>query len=379
MRTFPSIVIGVTILCLALTFSVALGAAPQLLNVQGKLTDPGGTPVADGTYSIQFSIYNVASGGTPLWQEIRSVSVSNGLFSVQLGEFTTLPPTLFDNTSLWLGIKVGTDPEMSPRQRLVTAPYAFRVAGVTAAAGWVDDGSVIRLETNSDSVGIGTVTPQARLHVEDSSGTAIRAISQGSTGAAAGVWAESSTWHAVLGINSNSNAAVMGRNDGTGAGIKGQNQSTGPAITGYASTGNLLELYTTPGPNLKLTVNNNGDLQTSGTIESTGGGFKFPDATVQTTAAINPVAMAVVSSGGNIMSGWPSGIAVTWNAASSYYEITIPGENFYYSQYVTTVTPIGGSSLTVSTSSMTNKLIVLIYDSNGNLIQNMFQFIVYKP
>jgi hypothetical protein len=38
-------------------------------------------------------------------------------------------------------------------------------SAVAAAGGWVDDGSVVRLNTNSDSVGIGTSSPAVKLHV----------------------------------------------------------------------------------------------------------------------------------------------------------------------------------------------------------------------
>jgi len=378
MKASLTLICSLVLLYLAVASVTIAADVPQLINVQGKLTDAVGDPVADGSYSVVFSIYDVSTGGSVLWQETQSVDITDGLFSVELGSVTTLSPSLFDDTALWLGIKVGADPEMTPRQRLTTAPYAFRTSGTGVNTGWVDDGTVVRLEANTDSVGIGTASPSSRLHVLDSNGTAVRAISQSGVGAAAGLYAESETWHAVLGINDNPNAAVMGRNDGTGPGVKGQNQSSGPAITGYASTGNLLELYTTPGPNLKLTVNNDGDLQASGTIESTSGGFKFPDGTVQTTAAgSSPIAFAVIDSSGNILSSWPSGLTCTWNAIR--YEITIPGETYHYSSYVSVVTPIGSTVKTATTTSGSGKLAVYFFDSAGAYLKTKFQFVTYKP
>jgi len=289
---------SLALLCLAVTSSAGAADVPQLINVQGKLTDAVGDPVADGPHSVTFSIYDVASGGTALWSEPRTVQTTDGLFNILLGESVDFPASLFDDTLLWLGMKVGTDPEMTPRQRLTTAPYSFRSSGAAVGGGWADDGNIVRLETSTDSVGIGTASPSARLHVVESNGTAVQAFSNGGTGAAAGLYAYSDTWHAVLGINSNSNAAIMGRNDGSGPGIKGQNQGTGPAITGYASSGNLLELYNTPGPNLRFSISNDGYVQADSTIESTSGGFKFPDGTVQTTAATDEpgIAQGIVKS-----------------------------------------------------------------------------------
>ncbi|MEZ4526482.1 MAG: hypothetical protein R2941_11240 [Desulfobacterales bacterium] len=42
---------------------------PQLINYEGTLADTSGNPVPDGTYEIQFGIYNAQSGGTPIWTE----------------------------------------------------------------------------------------------------------------------------------------------------------------------------------------------------------------------------------------------------------------------------------------------------------------------
>jgi len=380
MKAFLTFTCSLALLCLAMVSITIAADVPQLINVQGKLTDAGGDPVTDGLYPVVFTIYTAAIGGSVLWQETDTVEASGGLFSIALGENTTLPASLFDSTELWLGIKVETDPEMTPRQRLTTSPYAFRAAGSSVGGGWVDDGAVVRLETNTDNVGIGTASPSARLHVVESNGTAVQAFSNGGTGAAAGLYAYSDTWHAVLGINSNSNAAVMGRNDGTGPGVKGQNQSTGPAITGYASTGNLLELYTTPGPNLKLSVNNSGDLQTTGTIESTTGGFKFPDGTVQTTAAVygGPIAYGVINVDGTVASGTPN-ISSSWNGTSSRYEITISGENYVLGSYVTVVTVLSSDARMATTSSVSGNLLVFVFNSSGTAIQDNFHFVTYKP
>ena len=52
--------------------------------------------------------------------------MSDGLFSVLLGSVEPLPQLLFDqNSDLWLAIAVGGDDEMSPRDKIASAPYAF--------------------------------------------------------------------------------------------------------------------------------------------------------------------------------------------------------------------------------------------------------------
>lgn len=115
-------------LFLVISFSRPAAAAinPQI-NFQGKLTNPDSTNVTNGTYSIVFSIYTVASGGSAVWTETQgSVSVADGIFRVALGSVTALPGSVdFNGSSLYLSVKVGADPEMTPRVQFTSAPYAF--------------------------------------------------------------------------------------------------------------------------------------------------------------------------------------------------------------------------------------------------------------
>ncbi|MGD9101698.1 MAG: hypothetical protein PVF45_14550, partial [Anaerolineae bacterium] len=69
----------------------AVSAVSPLLQYQGRLSDPStGEPVADDTYSMVFSLYDVDSGGSPLWTETKDVTVQGGLFSTALGDTATL-------------------------------------------------------------------------------------------------------------------------------------------------------------------------------------------------------------------------------------------------------------------------------------------------
>jgi len=104
------------------------GVSP-VLNYQGRLTDPGtGEAVADGDYRMTFRLYNEASDGTLLWAETKDVEVQGGVFSTALGDMVPLDQRLFDGQALWLGIKVGTDDEATPRQRLLPVAYALSLA-----------------------------------------------------------------------------------------------------------------------------------------------------------------------------------------------------------------------------------------------------------
>ncbi|KPL20028.1 MAG: hypothetical protein AMJ92_00900 [candidate division Zixibacteria bacterium SM23_81] len=154
----------------------AMAEVPGLINYQGTLTDGGGVAL-DTTISITFSIYNDSTGGIQVWTETQTaVEVDKGLFNVLLGRVNSIQDTVFTEPERWLGIQVGGDPELEPRQRIASVGYSYRAeeadtavyarsGGGGASGGWVDEGTVVRLETGTDSVGIGTSLPGYRLHV----------------------------------------------------------------------------------------------------------------------------------------------------------------------------------------------------------------------
>lgn len=105
-------------------------AAPDSLSVQGLLTDTGGNPLTTST-DMTFKLYK---GGSEVWsQTLSGVSVTNGVFNVILGGSgaESLDPVAF-NEPIDLGIKVGTDDEMTPRTPLVGAAYALGMRGMYA-------------------------------------------------------------------------------------------------------------------------------------------------------------------------------------------------------------------------------------------------------
>jgi hypothetical protein len=101
-------------------------AINQQINYQGKLMNSVNQPVADGTYTIVFKLYNAPTGGTALWTETRSggnkVQVTRGLFSVLLGEITALSGIDWNQT-LYLGVTIESDSEMTPRKKFGAVPH----------------------------------------------------------------------------------------------------------------------------------------------------------------------------------------------------------------------------------------------------------------
>lgn len=102
----------------------AAAVAPKV-HYQGRLLDPStGQPKPDGTYTMLFGLYTTSTGGSPLWTETKDVTVSKGIFSTLLGDTTPLTVSIFNGQDLWLGVTVGSDPQLAPRQPIAFVPYA---------------------------------------------------------------------------------------------------------------------------------------------------------------------------------------------------------------------------------------------------------------
>ncbi|MCK9460923.1 MAG: hypothetical protein M0R80_14895 [Proteobacteria bacterium] len=121
------------VFCVFAVFLGAMGSAnatvPQLMPVQGVLSDSVGSPI-DGPTKLTFRIYNAFDDVTPIWTEIyettNAVDVQDGFFTVYLGELDPSGnPLVIDwgAPEQWLGITVAEDVEM-PRIRLASVPFA---------------------------------------------------------------------------------------------------------------------------------------------------------------------------------------------------------------------------------------------------------------
>ncbi len=147
--------------------------APQTISYQGVLKDASGNLVT-GDKDILFTLYDNA--GTEVWSEWHSVvpagnpvTVTDGVFSVILGKNT--PFSTIMDPPYWLGIKIGADPEMTPRVELTSVIYALHADRSDSSDYAQKAGEVSGTDNvfpGSGFVGIGTTTPSAHLHVNGS-------------------------------------------------------------------------------------------------------------------------------------------------------------------------------------------------------------------
>jgi len=221
------IIFIISLIILVVLASLSLAAIPKMINYQGMLTGSDGkTPVPNANYPILFSIYNTSSGGSSLWSHTYNVSVTNGLFNVILGDSGASINLAFD-TTYWLGIKVGADLELSPRIRLTSVGYAYRASVADSAVvavsaptggGWTDDGTRVRLQTSTDSVGIGTTSPAAKLDVNGDVNTGTSYKIGGNR-----VLSNPGTENIFLGVNAGAtNTGIQGTFVGYEAGYRNQ-------------------------------------------------------------------------------------------------------------------------------------------------------------
>jgi hypothetical protein len=98
----------------------------------GTLQNNSGTNLS-GTYDMVFRFYDAPTGGTLLDTSTHTaangnaVSVSSGEFTAMLGSGTgnTLDGLNFNTAAIYVGLTIGSDSEMSPRERLAASAYAF--------------------------------------------------------------------------------------------------------------------------------------------------------------------------------------------------------------------------------------------------------------
>jgi hypothetical protein len=125
----------------------------RTMNYQGYLTDGSGNPL-DGDYDMVFSLWDADTGGNREWgdETHASVSVSNGLFSVVLGETVPLDPHTDFDEQLYLEITV--DGTALPRQMLRAVPYAMGLTAGAQVRGSTEPGEYGLYVANSGGRGI---------------------------------------------------------------------------------------------------------------------------------------------------------------------------------------------------------------------------------
>lgn len=177
------------------------------ITYQGNLSD-GATP-ANGTYQMEFAVYNAVGAGTQQGSTVtnNSVSVVNGVFTVLLDFGATVFPAGADR---WLELRVKKPADagfstLSPRQQLTNSPYSIRTVSTNAADALSAACVQCVANTNVNSISAGKITgavPSATTATTATNATnvtGIVAIANGGTGSSTKNFVDLSTDQTVGG------------------------------------------------------------------------------------------------------------------------------------------------------------------------------------
>jgi hypothetical protein len=202
------------LLLAVLIFAAAVQTAwpqiPKTISYQGILTDAQGNAVPDGSYSLTFNLYESKTGGSSIWGETQDIEVVNGVFNAIIGSVKPLDNS-FDRP-YWLGIAIGSDPELEPRIELTASAYSLNARSVVDSA--------------SDKIAAGQV---------------VKSINE---------LTDAITLKAMGGATITANNDTITINAGVGGG--------GTGIQGVQSTNNTLEILDPNGPTATINVNDGG-------------------------------------------------------------------------------------------------------------------------
>jgi hypothetical protein len=119
MKRWLAVSVLSALVALTILAGVHAQGVTQPFTYQGFLRQ-GGVPLNNPSQSMRFRIYDALTGGTMLWDSgALTVSVSNGLFTVQLNP----PVSVWTGADRFLEIQVGTT-TLTPRVRIGATPYA---------------------------------------------------------------------------------------------------------------------------------------------------------------------------------------------------------------------------------------------------------------
>ncbi|HEY3412732.1 MAG TPA: hypothetical protein VGM51_06710 [Armatimonadota bacterium] len=270
-------------------------AIPQAISFEGILVNAAGQPKPAGTYNITFRLYDVASGGSPLWTEAAkpvTLTGSHGLFTTQLGVPTPFGSLAFDKPYFVEVQIAGEASAMAPRYSLASVPYALNTPSATlslplsgtasvaspdnamyvrnsgtgaaiegssdnnsgilglsinydAVAGYSTTGNGIRGGSTSNKGVFGTSTDGVGTQGSSTNGIGLYGSSSKSYGvygistSSAGVYGESASYEAVNGVgHAGGLPAIYGQNDNSaGDGVWGSGAHVGVWGDSGAGTG----------------------------------------------------------------------------------------------------------------------------------------------
>jgi hypothetical protein len=129
---------------------LAAQTVPPLVNYQGRLSNPDGSPLPTADYTLTFNLYDAATNGALVWGPQvfdgaaaqghgARIPVVQGYFNVMLGPVDTNGVSLadvFNAPNRFVEITVSNRPPIAPRQQILATPFAFQAGNAAKLAGY---------------------------------------------------------------------------------------------------------------------------------------------------------------------------------------------------------------------------------------------------
>ncbi|MBL0061306.1 MAG: tail fiber domain-containing protein [bacterium] len=342
-------------LLLVLVLAANAIAIPQIVNYQGQLTSPTGTPL-DTIVAITFNIWPTPAGGVSAWTETHpAVVVTDGLFNVQLGSITVLPDSFAVNR--WLGITVGNNTEMIPREQLVSVAHAYRVGTVDGASGGTisSDLNII----GKANIGNGNVSSGTFAFVAGENDTASgdhSTVSGGFGNTASGLSANvgggfdntASGFHATVGGGFSNTASSVRTTVGGGQ----NNTASSPSATVSGGENNTAsDAFATIGGGFENTASLSSTTVGGGEFNSASGTFATVGGGIDNAASASS---ATVGGGrNNAASGTGATVSGGQNNIASGQQGTVGGGIYNKARGLNSVVAGGGSGIEADSNSAT--------------------------
>lgn len=187
-------IVSLTLLIVFAT-TCAFAGVPLVTSYQGRLLDGADQPLT-GSYTMVFQIYDVPSGGAPLWTEDHvGVQVTDGLFSVALGATVPLSADLLTGSGgggggaggfRYLQIQIAGQPAISPRTPLSSAPYAVASGSVSGDITTIPGGAIISNALGTRGLSLRATNDSASIAIDESGARRVKISSTDGSGGGSG-------------------------------------------------------------------------------------------------------------------------------------------------------------------------------------------------
>jgi BclB C-terminal domain-containing protein len=156
-----------------LFIGATFGQTPQLVNYQAVVRNVAGDPVTNQTVSLRFTIHDVTSTGTVLYQETQSLSTNAlGLVNIQIGGGAPVTGTFssinWGTNNKYLQVEAditgGTTYQSLANVQLVSVPYALNAQTSNDNRFNITGSDIVNNNTGNVGIG-GTPNAGAKLDV----------------------------------------------------------------------------------------------------------------------------------------------------------------------------------------------------------------------